>query len=298
MTESDMINETSDGINVTVRYVSLNRTSQVGTADHFVAVRVVPDGRNGKTLFARTLHPEEVDQDQPVIFSPALGERLVLRKECRVRIQDVDRLVTPDETGYAPVTNTVWTWLHLSGKATPQQFQFALAASRRLDGCHTSLTALISALRELNGSEAKQRTHSFRAIAMGEILVVCLHRAIAMTVRCPNQFRVRVPIPEIVKQKQAAVTALRNGFEHIEERATGRKKGKADVNAASIFDQQQFFVDGTLTVDAHSLNVPAEVPNLLISIRTYLVEVVGVLCGEWSPSEEVAFGPVPSSGSG
>ncbi len=192
MNSEEARTKAADGVNVSVRYVSMNRTSQVGAADHFVSVRVVPDGRDGTTVFARTLHPGEVDLDEPVVFSPALGERLVFRKECRIRIRDVDRLVKSDETGYASVTNTMWTWLHLSGKATPQQVRFALATARRLDGTHLSLATLISALREL-----------------------------------------------------------------------------------------------------HTLSVPIEVPRLLVSMREYLVEAIGVLCGEWSPLDEAAFGPAP-----
>lgn len=283
----------TDGIDVSIRYIALNRTNQVGVADHFVSVRVVPDGREGKTVFARTLHPGEVDLDEPVVFSPALGERLVFRNESRVRIRDVDRLVKPDDTGYASVTNTVWTWLQLSAKATPQQIRFALATARRLDGSHLSLTALVAAMRELNGSEAKQRTHGFRAIAMAEVLVVCLNRAIDMTLRCPGQLGVRVPVPTIAKQKRSAVAALRNGFEHIEESAAGRRKGKADPNAASIFNQSRFFIDGMLVIGAHTLSVPIEVPQLLVSMRDYLVEAIGALCGEWSPPDETGFGPAP-----
>ena len=196
-----------------------------------------------------------------------------------------------DESGYASVANTSWTWLHLSGKATPQQFRFALATARRLDGTHLALAALITAIRELNGSEAKQRTHGFRAIAMSEILVVALHRAVEMTLRCPRQLHVRVGLPDALKRKRAAITALRNGFEHLEESATGRRKGMPDPDAASIFDQRRFFVDGTLVLGPHTLSVPTEVPTLLAALRAYLVEAIGALCGEWSPPDGIVFGP-------
>lgn len=284
-----------DGVDVRVRYISLNRTSQVGAADQFVSVRVVPDGRDGKTVFARTLHPGEIDIDEPVMFSPARGESLVFRKDSRIRIVDVDRPANADETGYASVTNTVWTWLRMGGKATPQQFRFALATGRRLDGSHLAFLALISALRELNGSEAKQRIHAFRAIAAAEVLVVSLNRAVDIISKCPGQFRVRVSVPPIVKQKRSALTALRNGFEHIDEAAAGRRKGKPDPNAASIFDQHRFFADGTLVIGKHLLSVPIDVPRLLISMRTYLIEAIGALCGEWSPPNGVVFGPTPDA---
>jgi hypothetical protein len=281
----------TDGIDVPVRFISLNRTDQVGAADHFVSVRVVPDGRDGNLVFARTLRPDEPERDEPVLFSPARGESLALREDSRVRIVDVDRTSQPDESGYASVANTIWTWLHLSGKATPQQFRFALATARRLDGSHLALTALLAAIRELNGSEAKQRTNGFRAVAMSEILVVALHRAVEMTLRCPRQLHVPVAMPDTVRRKRAAITALRNGFEHLEESATGRRKGMPDPDAASIFDQRRFFVDGTLVLGTHTLSVPGDVPTLLLALRTYLVEAVGALCGEWTPPDGVLFGP-------
>jgi hypothetical protein len=161
-----------------------------------------------------------------------------------------------------------------------------------------TLGTLISAIRELNGSEPKQRTHGFRAIAVAEVLVVSLNRAVDMILKCPGQFGVRVSVPPIVKHKRAAVTALRNGFEHIEEAAAGRPKGRPDPNAASIFDQNRFFVDGTLVIGKHILGVPIEVPRLLISARAYLIEAVGALSGEWSPPDGVAFGPAPASSAG
>jgi len=280
-----------DGIDVPVRFISLNRTNEVGAADQFVSVRVVPDGREDLTVFARTLRPDEPERDEPVLFSPARGESLALRKESRVRIVDVDRMVQPDDTGYASVTNTIWTWLHLCGKANPQQFRFALATARRLDGAHLALAALVSAIRELNGSEAKQRTHGFRAIATSEILIVALNRAMEMTMRCPRHLRVPVAIPGVLKRKRAAATALRNGFEHLEESAAGKRKGKLDPDAASIFDQRRFFVDGTLVLGAHTLSVPLDVPELLTAMRAYLVEAVGALCGEWNPPDGILFGP-------
>lgn len=196
----DLTTGTGDGIDVPVRFIALNRTDEVGAADHFVWVRVVPDGREDLIVFARTLRPDEPERDEPVLFSPAHGESLALRKEARVRIVDVDRMVRPDDTGYASVTNTIWTWLHLSGKANPQQFRFTLATARRLDGAHLALAALVSALRELNGSEAKQRTYGFRAIAASEILVVALNRAVEMTLRCPRQLHVPVAIRAVLAQ--------------------------------------------------------------------------------------------------
>jgi hypothetical protein len=96
-TLADVMADSSDGVDVPVRFISLNRASEVGAADHFVYVRVVPDGREGHIVFACTLRSKEADRDEPVLFSPAHSESLAPRKGSRVRIIDVDRMVQPDE---------------------------------------------------------------------------------------------------------------------------------------------------------------------------------------------------------
>lgn len=279
-----------DGVDVPVRWLSLNRTSQIGAADQFLSMRIVPDGREGSMVFARALRDDEVDVGEAVVFSPGFGERLCLRSGTRVRIDDVDRLAVRDETGYASVTNTIWTWLHLTGKASPEQFRFALATSRRLDGSHLALAALLAALRELSGAESKQRTHAFRAIAAAEVLVIALNRAVDLIEKCPGQFLVKVSVPSIMKRKRSALTALRDRFEHLDESATGRRKHVLEPNVVSIFNQKRFLVDGTLVFGKHELSVPHDVPRILVESRAYMIEAVGAMCGEFSLPPDFELG--------
>lgn len=73
---SDQVGQADQGQEpIEIRALSLNLTPEVGADDVLVAVRIVPDGREGKVVFARTLRPEEDDDGTPVVVNPALGER-------------------------------------------------------------------------------------------------------------------------------------------------------------------------------------------------------------------------------
>ena len=53
----------------------------------------------------------------------------------------LDRYSKPEADGYAPVTNTVWSWLAIPPLEQDQTFvNYLLAASHRLDKAHTHCT--------------------------------------------------------------------------------------------------------------------------------------------------------------
>jgi hypothetical protein len=270
---------------ITVRYVALSRTPQVGAPDQYVAVRVVPDGHEGNVVFARTLRPREKDRDVAVIVNPARGETLAFRDGAlRITIKDVDRHAAKDLTGYAPVTNTVWTWTNITGNTKPEHFRLALAAARRLYGTHAIYGVVQNALTELRGTEINQRVYGFRAMAVAEVLVVSLYRATEMIMQMSGRFRVKVSVPTSLLKKREAIARLRDAFEHIDARAFGKTKNPQDPEALSVFDQRQFFVDGTLTYGKYALQIPSDVPELLCRGRDYLINAVGALCGAESIS--------------
>ena len=95
-----------------ITYVTLNLTPTVGEDDCLLYTRIVPDGRDGAVVYARSLLPGEQDDGQPVLLKPESGERLTFRQGAiRLSIEDADRLVKSEPDGYKPITNTVWTWL-------------------------------------------------------------------------------------------------------------------------------------------------------------------------------------------
>jgi len=158
-----------------VRFLSTNVTPEVGANDGLVAVRVVPAGRDGTSVYGRTLKPGEVDPGIPVTYDPYAGEELHFRPgSVQIAIQDVDRMTKPGPDGYATISNTMWTWLIVGGPTDPTLFRFLLAASRRLDTAHSLYTQVEAALGSISGPYPNQREQAFAALGLSEVLCVAL----------------------------------------------------------------------------------------------------------------------------
>ena len=70
--------------------------------------RLVPDGREGNKVFARSLRLGEEDTGEGV--NVRAGEQLIIRAGGLVISSDeIDALSPKGYGGYAPVANTVWT---------------------------------------------------------------------------------------------------------------------------------------------------------------------------------------------
>ena len=149
---------------VEIRALSLNLTPEVSADDMLVAVRVVPDGRDGNIVLARSLRPGEKDDGTPVVVKPALGERLQLRPgSVQISIRDVDRYAKQGPDGYAPITNTIWTYLSIGNPARPELLHYLLAAARRLDGTHTLLVEISNLLASPSGGFISRREQLYRS---------------------------------------------------------------------------------------------------------------------------------------
>lgn len=142
-----------------ITYISINLSPHVGAKDSLAGVRVVPAGRDGDQLYGRTLNHGEPDSGEGILIEP--GETLEFPAgSVSVTMADVDR-AEPGADGYAPVANTVWTWLAISPLQPDHTFvNYLLAATRRLDSSHThclkALTILDNPMDELGfrGREA------------------------------------------------------------------------------------------------------------------------------------------------
>jgi hypothetical protein len=263
-----------------VRFVSLNMTPEIGSNDCLVAVRIVPDGRDGSEVYGRTLKAGEVDPEIPVIFDPDAGEELHLRPgSVQITIQDVDRMAKSGPDGYATITNTVWTWLSIGAPTAPTLFRFLLSASRRLDTAHSLYTQVELALGSLSGSYPHQREQAFAALGFSELLCVALGRAIEMFQQIPTKFSVDLQLPATINGKARALREIRNAFEHIEDRALGKVRGKTDADALSIFDQRDLFSRGVLTYASHSLSLHSEVLPMLVHARRTAFETAVQVSG-------------------
>lgn len=265
-----------------IKSLSLNLTPDTGADDALVAVRIVPEGRKGNVVFARSLRPEEDDDGTPVVVNPALGERLQFRSGAiQISIRDVDRHAKPEPDGYAPITNTIWTWLSIGNPVDPKLFRYLLATARRLDGTHGLLAQTASIMANLSGGFIGRREQLYRAISLAEILTVALGRSVDLLDGLPQQFSVTQPLPALINLKKGSIRQIRNAFEHIEDRALGQVRGKPHLDALTVFEQRDFVGQGKLTYGPHSLDLRAEVPQMLMEARQYIygvaVEVAGPL---------------------
>jgi hypothetical protein len=263
---------------VEIRAISLNLTPEVGTDDSVIAVRIVPDGREGNLVFGRSLRPGEEDDGTPIVLNA--GERLQFKpNSILISIQDIDRHATPGPDGYAPITNTIWTWLSIGNPTGPQLFQYLLAAARRLDGTHDLLMQISSIMTGLHGGFLGLRGQIFRAISLAEILVVGLGRTVDMLDGLQQHFAITSPLPGSIDSRKAGVRQIRNAFEHIEDRALGQVNGRPHQDALTIFQQRDFVAQGKLTYASHSLDLKTELPQMLVDARNYIYSVAIEVAG-------------------
>ena len=84
------------------------------TQDEFLTSgRLIPIGREGNKVFARTLRPGEEDTGEVVHLEP--GDQLVIPPGGLViDSREIDARSTKGIGGYAPVANTVWTWYQIA----------------------------------------------------------------------------------------------------------------------------------------------------------------------------------------
>lgn len=269
---SDQVGQADQGQElIEIRALSLNLTPEVGVDDVLVAVRIVPDGREGKVVFARTLRPEEDDDGTPVVVNPALGERLQFRSgSIEMSIQNVDRYATSGPDGYAPITNTIWTWLSIGNPVDPDLFRYLLAAARRLDGTQALLTQISSIMTNMSGGFIGRREQLFHAISIAEIFTVALGRSVDLLDRLQQHFSITPSLPTTIGSKKDSIRQIRNAFEHIEDRALGRVNRRPHPDALTVFEQRDFVGQGKLTYGSHSLDLHTEVPQIRIEARQYI----------------------------
>jgi hypothetical protein len=86
--------------------------------------------------------------------------------------------------------------------------------------------------------------------------------------------RRRVPVPKQLSKASAKVTAIRNAYEHIEDRAEGKVRGKPDPDALTIFDWRRLIMEQVVVYGTHELDLAAEAPALIGAMRQYFKDAV------------------------
>ena len=213
---------------------------------------------------------------------------------------DVDRESTPGPDGYAPLANTIWTWLHIPPYPDEKLFNYLFATARRLDTAHDLCVTAINLLKEQPAATSfPGRAKFFRAWGHAELTCIALYRAIKMVQEFPSEFSSLVAVPKTMLALFPALEEIRNSFEHIEDRAKGQVRHKPHQDAITAFDQSALLQSGILRYAGHSLDLRKEAIPALIAGRQQLFDVAVEQSG---PAKEVnqivRFEPLTERSSG
>ena len=254
-----------------VTHISIH-TGPDGESAFLAGIRVVPAGRNGSHVYGRTLNHGEPDSGEGIDVE--VGETLEFPPgSVSVTMADVDHYSKAGDDGYAPVANTVWTWLAIPPLESDQTtVNYLLAAARRLDAAHTHWTRAQSSLNDSRNEQGfPAREAMFDALGHAESMCVALGRAIRMIAHARATISASEPVPQEITSIEHAVKAIRDAFEHIDERAVGKARQENSSDAMSVFDQSDFFASGVLRYAGYSLDISHEAIPAMIAGRRYII---------------------------
>ena len=256
-----------------IKYISITLGPKVGDDDLLASVQVVPAGRNSNKVYGRTLNQGEPDSSEGI--SIEAGETLEFPAgSISFTMADVDRYSKPETNGYAPVANTVWSWLAIPPFQYDQTFvNYLLAASRRLDAAHKHCLEALRFPTDLpNEKGFRAREAMFYALGEAESMCIALSRAVRMIDRAQETISSPTVVPQEVSSIKDTVIAIRDAFEHIDERAIGKAHKENSADAMSVFDQSDFFTSGVLRYAGRSLDIRNEVIPALIAGRRFIID--------------------------
>ena len=258
----------------------VNITSEVGRVDDLItSVRVVLDRRENGIVYGRSLREGEPDDGRRIHVRP--GEQLVFEPGAlKVSLDEMDRREPATETGHVNLAPVIWAWLQLA-PPTVESVRYVLAAARRLDAANRLLLSVQQASDRLSADAESGdvagpvlRRHFADMLSSVEMLAVALGRVTDMVCSASTAIGCAVPVPPSVDEKKNAIRALRNAYEHIEDRALGQVNGKPDPQALTIFDYEPLLKEEVLVYGRHRLGVTDEIPSLLADMRQFIKDVV------------------------
>ena len=256
-------------------HTAVTNDSNQTDGDFLFASRLVPLGRKGNIVYARSLRRGEEDTGEGV--SLKAGEKIVIPPgELIINSREIDAYYNPAGTGgYAPVANTVWTWYQIA----PEELGFFLyffALARRTDAAHALWASAIQArddAREAKG--IPQRQGSLNALGIAEMAVIALRRCFEMVYGLVEKFSPGLQVPASVDKIRAPVRAIRHAFEHIDERAQGKiNQQKTHPDALTIFNQPDFVNSSVLQYKTLTLNLETEVIAALLDCREFIMTAI------------------------
>jgi hypothetical protein len=96
---------------IPISHMSVNTNSETDDlTELIVSMRVVLTRREPGHVYLRTLRHDEVDDGRPVHVEP--GESFTL-EQVAVELDHIDSSEQPTDSGYAPLTPPLWSWLSI-----------------------------------------------------------------------------------------------------------------------------------------------------------------------------------------
>lgn len=267
-----------------ISHTSLNTTAEVGDMSGLVvSMRLVETRREPDHVYARTLRHGEDDDGRRIHLET--GEAFTI-EQLTVELDHIDAQEKPTESGYVPLTPVLWSWLSI-GERDESMYRFLLAAARRLDQANEMLM-VVERHREAANESANFgpifRCHIFAMIEAVESTVVALGRAIDMAKKAADRIGTTTTLPEYISRLAPSVKAIRDAYEHVEDRALGMVHGEPDPVALTIFDHYTLLAEDTIVYGQQRLRLDGDIPTLISETRQFL--------------KDAAWGPVDDEGNG
>jgi len=265
---------------VAVSHIGVHSTAEIGVVSDLIhSMRVVPVRREGTTIFARSLTLAEPDDGRRVHIRP--GDSIVFEEGAiTAELDAIDAREQATESGYAPLAPVLLAWFKFGREGWDDGVvRYALAAARRLDMANELLIrsrdveALINENPEMPGPDLRRAM--FNMLGTVELAVISLGRALTMIRDAPEKLTVPFTIAAALEDAYPAINAIRNAYEHIEDRAFGTVHGSPHADALTIFSYERLLHEDVIVYGSHELNLAEQVPKVLAEARAALKLMLG-----------------------
>jgi hypothetical protein len=192
-------------------------------------------------------------------------------------LDHIDSQEEPTASGYVPLMPVLWAWLMIGAgdadDARAARIRYLLAAARRLDAVNALLMLIEERRTELAAPPTfgpTIRRAFFDLIGNVEMAVVALGRVVDMIIGAADRVGTTGAVPVRIVDAAEAVKAIRNAYEHVDERALGQVLGRPHAYALTIFDHQDLIQNDRIVYGAHQLDLRSQVPLLLREAREFI----------------------------
>ncbi len=260
--------------------IGLNASDQVGANDLLFSLRVVPAGRSVGVIHGRTLRRGEADDGRRVHVRP--GETFMLAPgSVTVALDAIDefyRNIDP-ERPEGTLAAALRVWFGIAPGDSVEIRMLTNAAAYRLDAAEhllrraASIRSLLQDESDLGGPHLVAKADEL--IHLVQEGIVALARCIALLNKGIEASSFPVEPQAAIAAHEDAIRAIRDAYEHIDERALGQiRRGVVDERAFMIFEHGPLVREGLIEYVEHRLNL-AQLPAVLAACRTAIKTVAG-----------------------